>query len=141
MIVNIKKLDINPGKGIEKKPTAAERPHVRLVFVKTGTGVPVLPCKREAPLVRSPPKSPSESSTGSKSSKTSESTPSPHSKLPSSTPSSPLSPVLVGPVAMGMVEEIKNALIESNRVAAMPIPQFYRKKGEKPDESRLLSEL
>ena len=35
---------------------------------------------------------------------------------------------------MRMVEEIKNALIESNRVAAMPIPQFYRKKGEKPED-------
>ena len=33
-----------------------------------------------------------------------------------------------------MVEEIKNALIESNRVAAMPIPQFYGKKGEKPED-------
>ena len=32
------------------------------------------------------------------------------------------------------VEEIKNALIESNRVAAMPIPQFYGKKGEKPED-------
>ena len=41
---------------------------------------------------------------------------------------------LVGPVPMGMVEEIKNALIESNRVAAMPIPQFYGKKGEKPED-------
>ena len=35
---------------------------------------------------------------------------------------------------MGVVEEIKNALIESNRVAAMPIPQFYGKKGEKPED-------
>ena len=35
---------------------------------------------------------------------------------------------------MGTVEEIKNALIESNRVAAMPIPQFYGKKGEKPED-------
>ena len=35
---------------------------------------------------------------------------------------------------MGMVEEIKNALIESNRVAAMPISQFYGKKGEKPED-------
>ena len=41
---------------------------------------------------------------------------------------------MVGPVAMGTVEEIKNALIESNRVAAMPIPQFYGKKGEKPED-------
>ena len=35
---------------------------------------------------------------------------------------------------MGTVEEIKNALIESNRVPAMPIPQFYGKKGEKPED-------
>ena len=61
-------------------------------------------------------------------------TSSPHSTPPSSTPSSPLSPVLVGPVAMGTVEEIKKALIESNRVAAMLIPQFYGKKGEKPED-------
>ena len=41
---------------------------------------------------------------------------------------------LVEPVAMGTVEEIKNALTESNRVAAMLIPQFYRKKGEKSED-------
>ena len=35
---------------------------------------------------------------------------------------------------METVEEIKNALIESNRVAAMPIPQFFGKKGEKPED-------
>ena len=35
---------------------------------------------------------------------------------------------------MGMVEEIKNALIESNRVAAMLIHSFKRKKGEKPED-------
>ena len=40
----------------------------------------------------------------------------------------------VEPVAMGTVEEIKNALIESNGVAAMPIPQFYGKKGKKPED-------
>ena len=34
----------------------------------------------------------------------------------------------------GDMEEIKNALIESNRVAAMPIPQFYGKKGEKSED-------
>ena len=61
-------------------------------------------------------------------------TPSPSWSPPSSVPSSPVSPVVVGPVAMGTVEEIKNALIESNRVAAMPIPQFYGKKGEKPED-------
>ena len=46
---------------------------------------------------------------------------------------SPTSP-LIGPVAMGTVEEIKNALIELNRVVTMPIralPQFYGKKGAK----------
>ena len=78
-----------------------------------------------APVVRSPSRSLSVSP---------ERTPSPFSTLPSSTPSSPVSPALVEPVAMGTVEEIKNALIESNRVAAMPIPQFYGKKGEKPED-------
>ena len=61
-------------------------------------------------------------------------TPSPSWSPPSSVPSSPVAPIVVGPVAMGTVEEIKNALIESNRVAAMPIPQFYGKKGEKPED-------
>ena len=78
-----------------------------------------------APLVRPLSRTPSASPVR---------TPSPPSTPPSSTPSSPLSPVLVGPVAMGTVEEIKNALIEFNRVAAMPIPQFYGKKGEKPED-------
>ena len=32
------------------------------------------------------------------------------------------------------MEKIKRALIESNRVAAMPIPQFYGKRGEKPED-------
>ena len=72
--------------------------------------MPVLLHKRaEAPIVRSLLKTPSASPV---------SMPSSHSTLPSSTPSSPMSSVLVGPVAMGTVEEIKNALIESNRVAA-----------------------
>ena len=78
-----------------------------------------------APVVRSPSSSLSVSPVR---------TPSPFSTSPSSTPSSPVSPVVVGPVAMGTVEEIKNALIESNRVAAMPILQFYGKKGEKPED-------
>ena len=78
-----------------------------------------------APVVRSPSRSLSVSPVR---------TPSPFSTLPSSTPSSPISPAVVGPVAMGTVKEIKNALIESNRVAAMPIPQFYGKKGEKPKD-------
>ena len=54
----------------------------------------------------------------------------------SAPPFSPPSPILLllGPVAIGTVEEIKNALIESNQVAAMPIPQFYGKKGEKPED-------
>ena len=62
-------------------------------------------------------------------------TPTPPASLISSvsTPPSPLAPPIV-PTAMGTIEEIKNALIESNRVAAMPIPQFYRKKGEKPED-------
>ena len=74
-------------------------------------------CK--TPVVRSLSKSPSESSV---------------STTPSSPPPIPLSPVVVGPVAMGTVEEIKNALIESKRVAAMPIPQIYGKKCEKPED-------
>ena len=44
------------------------------------------------------------------------------------------------PVAMGTVEEIKNALIELNRVAAMPIPQFYGKKGKKPEDHIMKAE-
>ena len=79
-----------------------------------------------APIVRSPVRTPSPISPVR--------TPSPSWSPPSSVPSSPVSPVVVGPVAMGTVEEIKNALIESNRVAAMPIPQFYGKKGEKPED-------
>ena len=55
-------------------------------------------------------------------------------RTPPALPPSPVSPLLIGSVAMGTVEEIKNALIESNRVAAMPIPQFYGKKGEKPED-------
>ena len=53
----------------------------------------------------------------------------------STPPTSPTSFVstTTSPIAMGTVEVIKNALIESNRVAAMPIPQFYRKKREKPE--------
>ena len=57
---------------------------------------------------------------------------SPVSTPPSSAPN-PIS-LLFGPVAMGTVEEIKSALIELNRVAAMPIPQFYGKKGENPED-------
>ena len=54
-------------------------------------------------------------------------------RTPPASPPSPVSPPIV-PVAMSTVEEIKNALIESNRVAAMPIPQLYGKKGEKPKD-------
>ena len=35
---------------------------------------------------------------------------------------------------MPTVEEIKNALVESNKVTHMPIPQFHGKKGEKPED-------
>ena len=107
----------NPGKVPVKKAKETEKPHerpIREVVVAWPT-----------PIVRSPSRSPFASPVR---------TPSPFSTLPSSTPSSPVSPVVVGPVAMGTVEEIKNALIESNRVAAMPIPQFYGKKGEKPED-------
>ena len=78
-----------------------------------------------APILRSPVKTPPVSPVR---------TSSPSWSPSSSVPSSPVSPIVVGPVAMGTVEEIKNALIESNRVAAMPIPQFYGKKGEKPED-------
>ena len=106
--VNPKKPEVNPGKGPEKKSKVTEKPHEKPIKETV-----------KVPIVRSLSKSPSES---------------PVSSIPSSPPSSPLSPVLVGPVAMGMVVEIKNALIKSNRVAAMLIPQFYGKKGEKPED-------
>ena len=105
--VNPKKPKVNPEKGPEKKSKVTEEPHLKPIKETV-----------KVPIVRSLSKSPSES---------------PVSSIPSSPPSSPLA-LLVGPVAMGMVEEIKNALIESNRVAAMPIPQFYGKKGEKPED-------
>ena len=98
----------------EKGPKAPEKPHVR-----PAPAVPILPHGAAAkepiivPVVRSPSKHPL--------------------STPFSSPSSPISPLLA-PVAMGTVEEIKNALIELNRVAAMPIPQFYGKKGEKPED-------
>ena len=108
--VNPKIPEVHPGK---------EKPHLKPISVRPDPVMPVLPHGKAAtvPIVRSPSKSPSESPV-------------------STPPSSPTSPLvlLVGPVAMGMVEEIKNALIESNRVAAMLIPQFYGKKGEKPKD-------
>ena len=102
---------VNLEKDTEKRLKAAEKPHVRPTPV-----MPMLPHEAAAkvPVVRSPSES--------------------LLSTPPSSPPSPLSPVVVGPVAMGTVEEIKNALIESNRVAAMPIPQFYGKKGEKPED-------
>ena len=110
----------NPRKGPVKSPEvtgkrleATKKPHKK-PLKEAGVAPP-------APVVRSPSISPVR-------------TPSPISSPPSSVPSSPVSPAVVGPVAMGTVEEIKNALIESNRVAAMPIPQFYGKKGEKPED-------
>ena len=114
-IVNPKKPDFNSGKGPEKKPKVPEHEKSHEKLIKETVKVPI---------VRSPSRSPSVSPV---------STPSSHSTPHSSPPLSPLVP-LVGPVAKGMVEEIKNALIESNRVAAMPIPQFYGKKGEKPED-------
>ena len=107
----IEKLEGNPGKGPVKETKEIEKPHKRPI-----AEVAVAP---PAPVIRSPSKTPSVSPV---------STPSSHiSTPPSSPPLSTLVP-LVGPVAMGMVEEIKNALIESNRVATMPIPQFYGRK-------------
>ena len=113
----IEKLKGNPGKGPMKEAKETEKPHEKPI-----TEVAAAPPTQ---VVRSPSRIPSVSPV---------STPSSHlSTPPSSPPSSPLVP-LVGPVAMGTVEEIKNALIESNRVAAIPIPQFYGKKGEKPED-------
>ena len=54
-------------------------------------------------------------------------------KTPPPPPTIPTAPP-TGPAPMGTVDEIKEALIESNRVANMPIPQFYGKKGEKPED-------
>ena len=54
-------------------------------------------------------------------------------KTPPPPPTIPTAPP-TDPAAMGTVDEIKEALIESNRVANMPIPQFYGKKGEKPED-------
>ena len=114
-----KKPTENPEKGPIKNPEeSTKKPHEKLI--KEAVVAP------PAPTVRSPVRAPSPISPV----RTSSSSWSP----PSSVPSSPVSPVVVGPVAMGTVEEIKNALIESNRVAAMPIPQFYGKKGEKPED-------
>ena len=105
----------NPGKGLEKKAKETEKPHEKPI--KEAVAAPPVP------IVRSPSESPSSP----------ESIASLHSTPPSSTPSSHLE-LPVEPVAMGTVEEIKNALIESNRVAAMLIPQIYGKKGEKPED-------
>ena len=118
--VNLKKPEMNPRKGPEEKLKEGDKPHVI-----PDPGTSVLPCEKAAkvPIVRSPSKHLSESLVGTLSS---------HSTPPSS-PTSHLV-LLVEPVAMGMVEEIENALIESNRVAAMLIPQFYGKKGEKPED-------
>ena len=116
-IAAIEKPIDNPGKGPEKKSGETEKPHKNPI--EEAAAAP------PAPIVRSPSKTPSASPVSTLSS---------HISTPPSSP--PLSPIvpLVGPVAMGTVEEIKNALIESNRVAAMPIPQFYGKKGEKPED-------
>ena len=103
----------SPGKGPVKKAKDIERP-----LIEAAAALPT-------PVVRSPSRTPSVSPA---------STPTSHTSTPpASPPLSPLAP-LVAPVAMGTVEEIKNALIESNRVAAMPILQFYGKKGEKPED-------
>ena len=104
LTVNQKIPEVNPGKDPEKRSKVVEKPHVRPAPIMS-----MLPHEAAmVPIVRSPSKSPL--------------------NTPSSSPPSPLLPVVVEPVAMGTVEEIKNALIESNRVAAMLIPQFYGKK-------------
>ena len=113
----IEKPEGNPGKGPMKEAKETEKPREKPIL--EAAAVP------PAPVVRSPSRTPSFSPVSTPSSRLSTS--------PSSPPLSPLVP-LVGPVAMGTVEEIINALIESNRVAAMSIPQFYGKKGEKPED-------
>ena len=100
----IEKPEGNPGKGPVKEAKETKKTHKKLITEAAA--------EPPAPVVRSPSRTPSVSPV---------STPSSHlSASPSSPPLSPLAP-LVGPVAMGTVEEIKNALIESNTVAAMPI--------------------
>ena len=137
-VKEIEKPEGNPRKGPVKSPEVAgkgleaartKKPHEKpvkgavaaLPSLPAPLAPPVLPAPIAGSSVRTPPVSPVR-------------TPSPHSSPLSSVPSSPVVPAVVGPVAMGTVEEIKNALIESNRVAAMPIPQFYGKKGEKPED-------
>ena len=107
----IEKPEGNPGKGPMKKAKETEKPHKKPI----GEAAAKLP----APVVRSPSRTPSLSPVSTLSSHT--------STLPSSPPLSPLAP-LVGPVAMETVEGIKNSLIESNRVAAMPIPTVLWKE-------------
>ena len=117
--VNPKIPEVHPGKDPEKKSKVAEKPHVKSVPDRPAPVTPMLPHEAaKVPVVRSLSNSPSESPLST----------------PSSSPPSPLLPIVVGPVAMGMVEEIKNDLIESNRVAEMPNPQFYGKKCEKPED-------
>ena len=147
VIVRLKKIDIDTRTDIEKRPLVNPKklegkgPERKIEIIEKPIGNPGKEAKKTekpherpiteaavappAPVVRSPSRTPSASPVSTLSSHIS--TP------PSSPPLSPLVP-LVGPVAMGTVEEIKNALIESNRVAAMPIPQFYGKKGEKPED-------
>ena len=92
----------------EKGPKAPEKLHIR-----PASTAPILPhgAATKAPIIVPIVRSPSESPLST----------------PPLLPPSPISP-LIGPVAMGTVEEIKNALIESNRVAAMLIPQFMERK-------------
>ena len=149
VIVRLKKIDLDTKVDTEKRPLVNPKklvgkgPEKKIETIEKPIGNPGKspikeaketgkPCKKPiaeavmappAPVVRSSSKTPSVSPV---------STPSSLISTPHSSP--PLSPIVpVGPVAMGTVEEIKNALIESNRVAAMPIPQFYGKKGEKPE--------
>ena len=81
----------NPEKNPEKGLKAPEKPHVRPALA-----APILPhgAAAKAPVIVPVVRSPSESPLSS----------------PPSSPPSPLLPI-VGPVAMGTVEEIKNALI------------------------------
>ena len=150
-IVRLKKIDFDTKIDIEKRPLADPKklrgkgPETKVEIIEKPVGNPVkghvkkvkdteklhkrpltkVAAAPPAPVVRSLSRTPSVSPAITPSSPTSASAASP--------PLSPLA-LLVAPVTMGTVEEIKNALIESNRVAAMPIPQFYGKKGEKPED-------
>ena len=96
---------------VKPDPTKVKGPSAKLTLTSSPTGSP-----RGTPT-RTPPKTPPKS-------------------LPTTPPPPPTIPTALPtcPVAMGTVAEIKEALIESNRVANMPISQIFGNKGEKPKD-------